>query len=814
MPYLLLMKFRGFNIILLGILLFKTSATYTQAKNSLADSIAKKMYWYGLQKPSSLLFVHFDKNIYTNKEYVWFSGYLLKSRPKEDPSAMSVALVRNDDRSVLAEGKFVMNAGLSFGNLYIPDSLPSGDYSFVCYTNYLPNGNPTDVFIQPVTIKDAYEPGFVANLSLLDSLNPSLDNVRVLVKAYTTEIALLKDAEVSYFIGDRMNPLRSGKLKTNNFGEATIMIPLKGINAANNILQTEINTGKEMQAFNIKLPVYNKEAIVKFYPEGGHLVNGKTNVVGWEATTSEGEPLQLKGTLYKDDKPVSTLSTNPYGMGKFSIVPEEKCSYHVKLKATRQARDSVTYHLPVAVSNAPVVSIATALTSDTLDIQLNAEHAGSRWTIMIHNFTKQFVASPIVSNGTTTKIKVALAAVPNGLNAFTLLDSAGRPWVERLFFAHFNKRNRIEISTNDTSYRLRQKVEVRFKITDADSKPLVGLVSVACAQDNRYDPRKMTDIETYSYLQHELSSLPFRTRWLSTAEENKEYLENLLLVRGWRRYTWQDMVKANANDTIQQLAELIYKGEVINRGKPITKQPRVDFLRPPGLSTLKVDTLGNFVIPSARLVLRPDQNVRVFVNDPKRENYVIRVTDPYKELAKKITSQLAYNSYTTNAFEKTNHVVTINDAVKGKRLLDVVVGSRKDGNFAANICGDYVCEANVLNCPNHLFGGSEPVVGVLYNTGKGRVVYTGCEGMKYLKQIEGIYTNKEFYVSDYSNPYLEGTDQFSTMYWNHSVRTNDKGEGKLTFSTNDLPGKFRITIQGFTTKNVVYGEQLLNVKKD
>jgi uncharacterized protein YfaS (alpha-2-macroglobulin family) len=52
------------------------------------------------------------------------------------------------------------------------------------------------------------------------------------------------------------------------------------------------------------------------------------------------------------------------------------------------------------------------------------------------------------------------------------------------------------------------------------------------------------------------------------------------------------------------------------------------------------------------------------------------------------------------------------------------------------------------------------------------------------------------------------------MYWNHSVRTNDKGEGKLTFSTNDLPGKFRITIQGFTTKNVVYGEQLLNVKKD
>jgi hypothetical protein len=80
----------------------------------------------GLQKRSSTLFVHFDKNIYSNSESVWFTAYITKTNTINLHHTLAVALVRNDDRSVLAAGKYVMEKEMAFGNLFLPDSLPTG----------------------------------------------------------------------------------------------------------------------------------------------------------------------------------------------------------------------------------------------------------------------------------------------------------------------------------------------------------------------------------------------------------------------------------------------------------------------------------------------------------------------------------------------------------------------------------------------------------------------------------------------------------------------------------------------------------------
>jgi uncharacterized protein YfaS (alpha-2-macroglobulin family) len=77
----------------------------------------------------------------------------------------------------------------------------------------------------------------------------------------------------------------------------------------------------------------------------------------------------------------------------------------------------------------------------------------------------------------------------------------------------------------------------------------------------------------------------------------------------------------------------------------------------------------------------------------------------------------------------------------------------------------------------------------------------------------GIYSQKEFYVVDLSKTEASDPQYLSTIYWNHSLLTDDNGEAKVTFYTSDITGKFRIVIQGITSSNVVYGEHSFEVRK-
>lgn len=807
---------------------------YGQA-DKVTDSIIQKMYWYALQHPSSKLFVHFDKNIYTNSENVWLTGYMLKRDTNDNHNTLSVAVIRNDDWSVLTTSKFVMNHDFAFGSFYLPDSLPIGNYSFVCYTNQLVNGYPAALFVQPITIKTANVAGFVANLSLLDSITPNMDSATALLKAYTADVSLMKGVAVNYFIGDRSHPFKSGTIKTDKFGEARISIPLKQISAANNVLQTEIDNGKEVKTFSVKLPVYKKEAVVKFYPEGGNLVNGASNTVAWEALDNEGEPLMVRAGLYKNNVLLQTIETNAYGVGKFAVTPQQEDHFYVKLLTTEFAGDQ-QYKLPVALDNAPVVSITNSLVEDTLSVRLTNNTKQSKWVVMIHNYRSAFVIAPVVTHQQTTTIKIALQDVPKGLNTFTLLDELARPCAERLFFAHFDKKPLVNITTDSASYLPRQKVELKFKITDAQQNPLKSLVSIACVQANRIDIKKMNDIETYVYLKSELADLPFKNKMLGNDEDSKEYLENILLVKGWRKYTWQDLATAKAADTIQQKSSLAYKGITLINNKPLKKPVQLNLRKfiaqkISTLAYLNTDSTGRFNLAQENIISEPDRQVQLTVNSKAHDQYMIRVTDPYKEINRKLAATILFSNYEVKSFAQSSQSFVLQKEEGGKRLLDVKVVAKSFNNiFAAplrgrNMCGDYVCGAGILNCKNHPFDEYQPVVGKTYGFRYGgsnridQIVYEGCSQLventnkEFLFAMDGVYSKKEFYVNDLTKTDASDPQYLSTLYWNHSLLTNDKGEGQATFYTGDIPGKFRIIIQGITNKNVVYGEQSFEVKK-
>lgn len=795
--------------LLIAILL--PSALFCQP-GSVVDSLSRKMYLYALDKSASTLYVHFDKNIYTNRETAWFTGYVLNNLEKRKANVLSVALLRNSDRSIFAEGKFVMNEDLSQGNLYIPDSLPTGDYSFICYTDAFVNDKPADIFVQPVTIKTVNVYSFNAKLIPVDSLKPGLDSMRVRLSAHLNDGTSLKGAEVKYYIGGA-EPLKSGITKTDISGEAIISIPLKVLDASNNLFQAEIRNGKEVQTFSLQFPAYKKEAMVKFYPEGGNLVDGLKSIIGWEAVNNEGLPLQVTATLYEDDKQIGVITTNYYGTGQFSLTPSSKSIYRVKLQTIAYAKDTV-YVLPSAILQGPVATINNALVNDTLDIIITNKQKGTRWTGLIHDFKNILFTVAVTANGNRVRVKVPLTGIPRGLYAFTLLDSIQRPWVERMFFANFSRKPELTISTNETFYNIRQKVTVRLKVIYPPGKPLPALVSIACVSNSRFDVKKMTDIESYSYLTHELSALPFKRSLMAIDNENKSFIENLLLVKGWRKYKWQDLAAADTKETAPTVTNIVYTGNVLLRNKPLKNPVKLTLLKKPQPIIIKTDKSGNFTIPLEQLILRPGHNLRLVVDALNQNEYIINVSDFYKEWNKKMAPALPLVSYAPFVSEQSSQTAVIDIKERVKELPGVLITAGKKRNFRGNACGDYVCVADVLNCPRHLVGGRDPIVGAVYNTGMGKKVYQGCEGMTYLSKIDGIFTQLEFYVPGYRSDGPPEEEVGSTVYWNHSLLTGNKGEVNFSFYTNDLTGKFRIVVQGITAKSgVVYGEYFFDVKE-
>jgi hypothetical protein len=820
--------------ILFVLLFFKAVSlpVYAQQPKTLTDSIAERITWAGRQKSATTLFVHFDKTIYSNNENVWFTAYLVKTNISGVHHTLSVALIRNDDRSVLAEAKYVMDKGLAFGNMFLPDSLPTGNYSFVCYTNLLVTGNPAALFVQPVTIKTGDTRNFIAKLSLTDSITPGMDSATVLLKAYTTDM-LVKKAPVKYFIGDRAHPLYSGSLVTDIYGEAKINIPLKKITPAANILQVEIDNGKGIKNFSIKLPVYKKENIVKFYPEGGNLVEGATNTVGWEVTNNEEEPVMADAALYQNDQLLQTIKTNIYGMGKFFITPEKGSRYYIKLHST--ATDSL-YMLPQCLPGGIVITIAHALTADTLFVKVNFQAAAGKLILLVHDYRTTFINAPVVTSAKMMLIKIPLDEVPKGITTLTILDSLARPVAERLFFAHFDKRALLDISTDSASYTTRQKVTVKFKITDAAHKRVTGLVSIACVQNNRFDVLKTMNIESYTYLTNELAAFPFKKNVMGNEMENREFLEQLLLVKGWRRYTWQDVETAKATGSLAAVTSLSFKGKIVLNDKALKKPVQLNLkkfvsAKLSELEYISTDSLGRFELLPQKLISEPDRKFEISVNNERKEEYTVTVTDPYKAMNKTLAASLFFADHSPRSFTQSSQAYVFKNDEVTKTLKTVVVSARKDNRMyyfpkpGTNICGDYVCMYGILNCTNHPNDRFEPVVGRTYaSRSPGSQVtfssiYYGCTAItqeaknEYLFSMEGIYGKKEFYVADLSKADISDPQYISTLYWNYAVLTNKNAESELSFYTSDIPGKFRIVIQGITTDNVVYGEYFFEVKE-
>lgn len=746
---------------LIGALLFNSAYAQQGVVNKI---LLDKMSIYSKTHPTAGLFVHTDKTIYTNNEPIWFSGYLLKGT--EDPanvhSILSVAVINEATKTVVAESKYIMKNDLSFGSLTLPDTIPPGNYQFIATTNLADKNNiPLVKYIQAITVKSISQQSFKAELSLKIP----------------------------------------GRIK-------------KGIN-------------------------------VKFFPEGGNLLDGLETIVGWEARSIYNSPIALKGVLFKNDIPIDTISTNSYGIGRFNLNADAKNRYVLKVTANNYLLKDTIFSLPEVLPGGITLHLENAVVNDSLVINLKSK-AQEKVHVLVHNYQDVFAAFDVSVMPDGNKIALVLPDdVPRGIATVTVLDAQDRPLAERLFFAHINQKINAEIRTDKKKYNKRERVTVRLKLTDQTGAPVQGIASMAAVQDSRLEFNKQQNIENYYYLINQLTDLPREAE--NKPLDNKDFLEKTLLVKGWRRYTWQSLQNSSVNDTLVAHT-LPITGLVKYFGKSLKKPVNLLVVRDSALEQLTTNSDGSFVLDPEGLVVAADKKIAVSVNVANKEGYTIEINDAFSGVNQKLADDLIIAAPALAAALQTNTNEQLNTAATTINLKEVAIRGVKSDNAiyglkarGSNACGDYVDLAGYLNYApnfNNLMNvapkkGQTYIDGTKFKLSDGRVIsefelnhgesgtkyttipitYTGCTVYKPVPfNLPAIYTQREFYPSNTDLvDQLSEPQYISTLFWKPGIIINNKGEAEYSFFTGDISGEFRIILQGVNANNLFYGEQLFNV---
>lgn len=266
------------------------SAQGLQIAKDTVDNIIKAT----VNSEKAKLFVHYDKTVYLPNETIWFTAYLLNiDAPSNKADVLSVLLVRNNDRTISAQKKFVITGATSSGNMLIPDTIAAGDYWIIAYTNYFIKGKPDATFIQRISIKRIGQPNISGTLKQADT---SHDAAKINIKFYPEGGDLV--ADVPCYVGWEAKDAAGAPLQLK-------AILLKDGEFADTVKTSTSGLGK----FFIK-PKYGSHYTVK-------VIDKYNNVFGLPAILDKGISLTVPSALVHDTlllKIVSTLE------GKVNLV--------------------------------------------------------------------------------------------------------------------------------------------------------------------------------------------------------------------------------------------------------------------------------------------------------------------------------------------------------------------------------------------------------------------------------------------------------------------------------------------------------------
>lgn len=345
---------------------------------------------------------------------------------------------------------------------------------------------------------------------------------------------------------------------------------------------------------------------VQFFPEGGDLVSMLRSTVGIKAVNRFGQGVPVAGSLYEksSDSEIVAFKSNHLGIGSFKFYPLKDKIYVAKIQFPDGSEKE--FELPKVQAEGVVlgidntdkqkvkIKITANLTSQDAkarELYLIAQQAGK-----VYFYMKGTGQSAVLNN------EVSTDNLPSGVVHFTLFDGYGKPHCERLVFVwHEEQMPKVDIISEKTVYKPREKVNLKIGISYKEAKEIEGDLSLAVidAEKAKVPTPFEENILTYFGLSAELKGkIEQPAYYFQGTDGARQALDKLMLTQGWRRFKWKEVL-ANQFPTFAYPIEqsLYISGKAsgiftdLKNGKITILSKKLNLL-----STTETDENGNFFI--------------------------------------------------------------------------------------------------------------------------------------------------------------------------------------------------------------------------
>lgn len=436
---------------------------------------------------------------------------------------------------------------------------------------------------------------------------------------------------------------------------------------------TIINPGKnDWQNTSSKKLSYE----LALFPEGGNLLAGVENRVGFKVSDLYGRGVDCRGVLL-NDKGDTILTFQPFkfGIGNFSFIPQANTTYTafvlipgapqqqkelpkmLTLGYTMKVIDKDSEHVNIIVSAAGIQDGAPALLFVHTRNVIHAAETG------------------ILENGqhifTVDKNKLG-----DGISHFTVFNQQNQPVCERLYFKKPSHILSIDPVTDRDYYQQRKKITVDISSSINNDKASSSNLSVAVYRVDSLNILDDQSITSYLLLNADLKGYIESPGWYfnNNTDTSKLAMDNLMLTHGWRRFKWQDVLtsKTSVLKFLPEINGRIISGRLTSlRGNAIEGK-KIGYFAAPGTLTQFKSTetnengIANFEMKNfytnGSVVAQPnyllDTSSQLNIESPFSQSYSGRSAIPFQlsnkqaSLLHMYVSSQVQNSYVPNMLNR------------------------------------------------------------------------------------------------------------------------------------------------------------------
>ncbi len=283
-----------------------------------------------------------------------------------------------------------------------------------------------------------------------------------------------------------------------------------------------------------------------YYPEGGVLVEGVNNRVAFKATNELGQDVEIKAKLINDNKNEVLSIKSPYGgKGMFEFIPSAGSNYSLLIEFPGD--ESQRYRIRDIVSSGNTLQVRPL--EGEFEIIVDGSFPAGQIPpernplyLAVHSRGKIVDIYQIENDALPYRLVLQNDTLMPGISVAGLFNSKGEVIAERLFFVPPPESNPFSISKqtfSDSTVRL--TVDAQQPIIDTAS------FSVAVSASHKAPDFPDNNILTTLFITSDISSTIENPHAYLSAKETKE-ADLLMMVSGWKRYSWQDIQQGNYPD--------------------------------------------------------------------------------------------------------------------------------------------------------------------------------------------------------------------------------------------------------------------------